>query len=78
VLGRRLIECVEAVNGFEGSTAAEIFGAPDDMKFRSCLTLFGRAEPANAVFPRALEKYFGGVEDAETLARISGGRAPPA
>src|SRR5262245_19144102 len=40
VLGPRLIECAEAAIGVEGHSALEIFGSPDDMKLRSCATLF--------------------------------------
>ena len=41
ILGPRLIECCEAALGVEGRSAHEIFGSPDDMKLRSCATLFG-------------------------------------
>ena len=49
VLGSRLVECVELVNGVEGRTVLEIFGSPDDMKFRSCLTLFELVSDDTAV-----------------------------
>jgi uncharacterized protein (DUF1810 family) len=70
VLGARLVECVEAVLGVEGRSASQIFGSPDDMKFRSSLTLFARAMPEDGVFRRALEKYFGGEEDRLTIQRL--------
>jgi uncharacterized protein (DUF1810 family) len=70
VLAPRLRECVRLVNGQEGLTAHQIFGHPDDMKLRSCLTLFARAAPAEQAFSQALAKYYGGQEDPETLARI--------
>ena len=54
----------------EGSTASGIFGWPDDMKFRSSMTLFAEAAPDNPVFAEALKKYFDGDPDAETLKRI--------
>ena len=65
VLGPRLVECTELVNHVQGKTALAVFGSPDDMKFRSCMTLFSqlRAEP----FSEALEMYFSGVPDAMTL-----------
>jgi uncharacterized protein (DUF1810 family) len=63
VLGGRLRECVELVNGIEGRTAREIFGTPDDMKFRSSMTLFARAAEDGEVFNAALKKYFRGVPD---------------
>jgi uncharacterized protein (DUF1810 family) len=69
VLGGRLRECTGLVNAVEGKTAAEIFGAPDDLKFCSSMTLFAKAgeEP---IFLRAIEKYFGGEMDRGTLERI--------
>jgi uncharacterized protein (DUF1810 family) len=67
LLGPRLIECFEAALDVEGRTAHEIFGSPDDLKFRSCATLFARVAPPGSVFQRALEKYFGGEGDPRTL-----------
>ncbi|ACS44145.1 conserved hypothetical protein (plasmid) [Methylorubrum extorquens AM1] len=48
-----------------------MFGAPDDMKFRSSMTLFGRADPADPAFKEALARYYGGVEDPRTLGLLS-------
>ena len=67
VLGPRLRECVELVLGVQGRTAHAIFGSPDDLKLRSCLTLFREAEAAQGVFARALDQYFGGQPDPMTL-----------
>jgi uncharacterized protein (DUF1810 family) len=67
VLGARLKECTRLVNGIEDRSAHEIFGSPDDMKFRSSMTLFARAAPEEPVFRAALEKYFGSEEDPLTL-----------
>ena len=67
VLGERLKECTRLVNGVEGKSAHEIFGSPDDMKFRSSMTTFARAAPEEPVFRAALEKYYGGEEDPLTL-----------
>ncbi len=69
VLGARLKECTRLVNGVDGRSAHEIFGSPDDMKFRSSMTLFARAAPEEPVFRAALEKYFGSEEDPLTLLR---------
>ncbi|HEU5352520.1 MAG TPA: DUF1810 domain-containing protein [Terracidiphilus sp.] len=72
VLGLRLRECARAVNAVEGRTAEAIFGWPDDVKFRSSMTLFARAAEAAgnaeaaAEFRAGLDKYFGGEEDPET------------
>lgn len=70
VLGARLRECCALVNRVEGRSAHEIFGDPDDMKFRSCLTLFAAAAPEEKLFAQALEKYFGGERDARTVAGL--------
>lgn len=66
VLGPRLRQCVGLVSMIEGRSAHDIFGSPDDLKFRSCLTLFGRAT-GEAVFADALAKFYGGAEDELTL-----------
>ena len=67
VLGPRLTACTEAVLALEGRSALEIFGSPDDLKLRSCATLFAAVSPAGSVFQRLLEKYFAGRADVETL-----------
>ena len=60
VLGPRLVECAEALLHLEGRSASEIFGSPDDMKLRSCATLFARVSPAGSVFERLLAEVFPG------------------
>ena len=67
VLGARLIECTNIVLEVQGRTIADIFGAPDDMKFHSCMTLFSRAPDAAQSFERALTKFLGGEPDEATL-----------
>jgi uncharacterized protein (DUF1810 family) len=67
LLGPRLIECFEAALSVEGRAAHEIFGSPDELKFRSCATLFTCVTPPGSVFERALEKYFDGQPDPRTL-----------
>lgn len=69
-LGPRLRECVQAVNALAGRSAHQIFDAPDDLKFRSSLTLFAKAAPQEPLFATALGKYFGGELDLRTLARL--------
>ncbi len=68
VLGRRLVECAEAVLAVQDRSAREIFGTPDDLKLRSCATLFAEVSPAGSVFQRVLEVCFGGEADGRTLA----------
>ena len=78
VLGPRLGECARIVADTEGGTAERIFGPVDAMKLRSSMTLFEAADPAKAdqnVFRAVLAKYFDGVPDEATLARLSGGQA---
>jgi uncharacterized protein (DUF1810 family) len=67
VLGSRLIECAEAALGVEGRSATEMFGTPDDLKLRSCATLFDMVSPPGSVFERLLAKYYDGVRDPLTL-----------
>ena len=67
LLGPRLEECVRLVLRIEGRPIAEILGPPDDIKFRSCLTLFEAAAPEPGIFAEALRKYFDSVRDARTL-----------
>jgi uncharacterized protein (DUF1810 family) len=67
VLGLRLLECSEAVLGLEQRSAFEIFGSPDDMKLKSCATLFAHVSPPGSVFERLLVKYYRGERDGKTL-----------
>ncbi|WP_413934725.1 DUF1810 domain-containing protein [Nitrospira sp. BLG_1] len=67
VLGQRLRECTQLVLNVEGRSAEEIFGYPDYLKFRSCMTLFSAATTDNTLFKNALEKYFDGQPDQSTL-----------
>ena len=69
ILGPRLIECTKLVNLIEGRAIEQIFGYPDDLKFRSCMTLFASATD-NQVFVDALRKYFKGTSDPSTLERL--------
>ena len=66
-LGPRLVECAEATLRVEGQSAFEIFGSTDEMKLRSCATLFACVAPAGSVFDRLIDKYFQGQRDGKTL-----------
>jgi uncharacterized protein (DUF1810 family) len=70
ILGSRLRECSRLVTHIDGRSIREIFGSPDDLKFRSSMTLFARATPDNQVFMDALKKYCGGEFDRATLERL--------
>ncbi|MGC2517804.1 MAG: DUF1810 domain-containing protein [Burkholderiales bacterium] len=71
VLGPRLRECTRLVNLVEGRSIEQIFGHPDDVKFRSSMTLFAHVASGNPVFQEALQKYFEGKpDDRLTLGRL--------
>jgi uncharacterized protein (DUF1810 family) len=70
VLGPRLRECTQLVNALTGKDINRILGSPDDMKFRSSMTLFAKTAADDADFVAALRKYYGGEFDAETIARL--------
>jgi uncharacterized protein (DUF1810 family) len=74
VLGSRLLECGEAALAVEAQSASNVFGYPDDMKLRSCATLFASVSPAGSVFHRLLDKYFTGEPDDRTLRLLNAGR----
>ena len=67
VLGKRLLECTEAVVALKGSSVSEIFGYPDDLKFTSSMTLFETIAGPDTVFSSALDRYCHGERDAATL-----------
>ena len=71
-LGLRLIEATQIVNMLDAESATAVFGSPDDMKFRSSMTLFAAAATDAAPFRRALDRYFGGKSDSATLDRLRG------
>jgi uncharacterized protein (DUF1810 family) len=70
ILGSRLRECTRLVTEIKGRTIAEIFGYPDDLKFRSSMSLFAKATPDNRLFTRAIAKYFPEGDDPLTLERM--------
>jgi uncharacterized protein (DUF1810 family) len=67
ILGNRLRECTQLLLKQPNADAFEIFGSPDDMKLRSCLTLFRAVAPDELVFQQALERFFHGKPDEATL-----------
>lgn len=70
VLAARLQDCTQLVLLVEGRSVEQIFGSPDDLKFRSSMTLFAHVSPGHSIFQKALQKYFGGVPDGMTLDRL--------
>src|SRR4051812_32636843 len=67
VLGRRLRECTELVLAVEHRTINEILGSPDDIKFRSSMTLFAEVDSGEGIFDRAIAKYYPDGPDLHTL-----------
>ncbi len=72
LLGPRLRECTAAMLGVEGRSAHDILGSPDDLKFRSSMTLFFQAAVDPAPFRAALDKYYGGELDPRTVELLAG------
>ncbi|MBX3319624.1 MAG: DUF1810 domain-containing protein [Nitrospira sp.] len=71
VLGQRLRECTQLVLNVERRSAEEIFPYPDNLKFRSCMTLFRVAAADNTIFKNALLKYFDGQPDQQTMSVLA-------
>ena len=74
VLGPRLLECADAVVAIDGRSANAILGSPDDLKLKSCATLFACVSPEGSVFHQILAKYYQGEADHKTLGLL--GRTP--
>lgn len=73
LLGPRLDLCTRTVLQIEARSLHAIFGSPDDMKFRSCMTLFSRVAPdKGSLFHQALDRWCEGIPDEHTLVLISG------
>ena len=70
LLGQRLLECTGLMLTARGKSTLEILGSPDDLKFRSCMTLFMAAQPDLPVWQAALDQYFGGEADAATVSLL--------
>jgi uncharacterized protein (DUF1810 family) len=70
VLGPRLEEVCRAALAVDGLTAQQIFGSPDDLKLRSCATLFAGVSAKGSVFAQVLDRYFDGQPDNRTLALL--------
>lgn len=76
VLAPRLRNCTTLVNAVRNSTAEQIFGYPDYLKFCSCMTLFVSASADRQVFQQALDKFFAGEPDPLTLAQLQQRQSP--
>lgn len=67
VLGLRLANCCKALLALETNDAHAVFGSPDDLKLRSCLTLFDAVPATFPVFAQVLDKFYQGKRDPRTL-----------
>jgi len=67
ILGSRLLECCGLLLRVPNDDIGDILGYPDDLKFRSCLSLFMAAAPQEAVFQQCLDKFYGGAPDPRTV-----------
>ena len=72
ILGSRLRHCTSLVLHVEGKTIEQIFEDPDDLKFRSSMTLFATVDFESDIFKNALKKYFAGKPDQLTIQRLKG------
>jgi len=70
ILGARLLECCGALLRANAGSATDIFGSPDDLKLRSCATLFASVSEPGSVFERVLERFYGGARDERTEALL--------
>jgi uncharacterized protein (DUF1810 family) len=75
ILGERLEECARILTELDGRSAQDVLGPVDAMKLRSSMTLFARAAPESQLFREVLDRYFDGVADEATDARL--GRTLP-
>lgn len=75
-LGPRLRECTQLVNQVEGRSVDQIFGSPDDLKFRSSITLFAQVTSDSQIFLDALQKYFHGKFDSATINQLQSIKTP--
>ncbi len=76
VLGPRLIGISEALLALDESDAGAVMGYPDDLKLRSCMTLFQLAAPQQPVFGKVLDKFYGGKPDRRTEEILMGEQSP--
>lgn len=70
LLANRLEECVKAMLMHSDRSAHEILGSPDDMKFKSSMTLFAQASAYGPLFVEALDRFYGGERDRKTIALL--------
>lgn len=67
ILGSRLLRCVQTVTALKALSAHEIFGSPDDIKFRSSMTLFAAISDHGSPFHLAIDRFYGSEFDGRTI-----------
>jgi len=67
ILGKRLIEITKALLEVNGKTAFTIFGTPDYLKLKSCMTLFKAISKPNSIFKQVIDSYYYGFQDELTI-----------
>lgn len=70
LLGERLRQCTRLVLATRGKTAHDIFASPDDLKLRSCMTLFDAVAPDEPAFREVLQRFYAGEPDALTIEEL--------
>ena len=70
ILGARLLEITEALLNLNENDPLKVMGSPDDLKLKSCMTLFAYISEDGSIFHQVLDKYFGGRRDERTLSII--------
>ena len=71
ILGDRLINISKLLIQFSDKSAYDIFGSPDDLKLKSCMTLFSAIKNSPSVFQHIIDQYFDGAKDERTLIMIN-------
>lgn len=71
ILGARLKECTGLVLRHHDKSALDILHHPDNLKFRSCMTLFQLAAPQEPLFTLALDRFFYGDADDMTIQLVN-------
>lgn len=75
LLGPRLLQISNELLLLNSSNATTIFGSPDDLKLKSCMTLFAMVPDTDPVFASVLSKFFGGKMDEQTILLLTARRS---
>jgi len=67
LLSQRLQECTQILLSINGYSALQILGSPDDLKLKSCMTLFAYISKQDSFYHQILKKYYNNISDQKTL-----------